>query len=228
MSNVNCSVCEKEIGANEIKKCTNCKHMNPEYILCSKECQKCDWSRHKREECLKPNYDCPEYKAQLEKGYGWYLQEHEGADDVMPWKQWMTTANKINKNIDDKIPLSHGYTMWLNGDRSQNGMLNVKFLHVCDGFAMLCDKGAAGVANTNLADGLSPEQVDFLKDNADFFWDSYHDINSKRPIIMVPHGPHSMEIFSAPGFRDKQKAKKMRANPIEDVQVHIMAGHGVI
>eukprot|EP00986_Skeletonema_menzelii_P016714 scaffold15585_cov162-Skeletonema_menzelii.AAC.7 len=42
-----CSVCGKD-GAS--KRCSRCKSSS--YVVCNVECQRSDWKRHKREECL--------------------------------------------------------------------------------------------------------------------------------------------------------------------------------
>lgn len=227
MATYHCSVCAKVISAGEAKKCGNCKFMNSDYLLCSKSCQKDDYKRHKKEECLHPNYDCPAYKECLEKGYEWHKEEK--GEDAMPWNAWVKNVNNINKNIDNKIPFTHGYTYWNNGDRRFNGILNVEYRHVCDVLALLGSLDEE-VDKTDFADGLSQQEIDFVKDNVDFLWVQYHDINSKLPMIMIPPGKHSREIYSKPGFRDKQQAKrdKNMQNPFETFMVATAARNGLI
>ena len=43
-----CSVCAKEV--EKLFRCTRCKSST--YAVCSQDCQRADWKRHKREECL--------------------------------------------------------------------------------------------------------------------------------------------------------------------------------
>jgi len=57
-----CSVCAKEV--EKLFRCTRCKSSS--YAVCSQDCQRVDWKRHKREKCLVvkivdglPTDECP-------------------------------------------------------------------------------------------------------------------------------------------------------------------------
>lgn len=154
------------------------------------------------------------YAESLKQGHEWHTQDKE--ESAIELKDWVNTAFAIGVDFDEKIKHYHGFVQWVNGDRNDSGFLNIRFRHVCDALVMLRDKPGTSSFVTNMEDNLTDDQIAFVRDNFDFLWIGYHDIDSKFPIIAMPGTERTNGLFQDETFQKKQAEKLKKLNTFNE------------
>jgi len=102
-----CSVCGKRTPDTELMNCNRCK--TNEYRVCSKECMRSDWKRHKTEDCVddwgRPqNCDCKRCKEGLnESGIGDDKVSDFFNEDVSLLRGRIESLEKCNSLTEDEL-----------------------------------------------------------------------------------------------------------------------------